>query len=181
MNKASPHSEFNQYKMQFLLKQSSSENLQSTYKIPFFSLRYQIWPMNLVQVFFCVWLWKWLMRPIRAGKPLPQNGPQRYSWRSCLLPFFYCGQCSVFLIWNSPCGDEIAPRGALLCWSFERVDIMKKSFSVTFEVSLKRFFWPPTKHLPWTQFSINKLLWDVVVWHSVNGPDHLICALCTRV
>jgi len=94
----------------------------------FFALRCPRWPPDLVQVFFCTWLRRWLTRPIRTAKLLPQNGHQWDGWKSCLLET-RAVRCSRFLIaasvpcFSTPCGDETAPRGALLCWRFPRVNV----------------------------------------------------------
>ena len=55
--------------------------------------------------------------PVGWLKELLSGGKNR-----ALFPLFECGQCPSFFGWISPCGDEIAPRGALLCQSFPRVD-----------------------------------------------------------
>jgi len=50
----------------------------------------------------------------------------------------------------------------------QELTLMEKSFSEAFQVSLKRFLWPPTERLPWTSSRKRSLLWDAVVWQRVD-------------
>ena len=74
--------------------------------------------------------------------------------------------------------DEIAPRGALLCWSLPTVDIDGEVLQWGFQSVFEALFLATYGTFTMDKLSIKTLLlWDAVVWHPVNmvcRPDLII-------